>query len=39
MNLDHIKEKLRKEHPGLPGLAIDEIVEEKYKKMEDEENE
>ncbi|TDO77715.1 hypothetical protein DFR79_13247 [Halanaerobium saccharolyticum] len=39
MNLDHIKEKLRKEHPGLPESVIDEIVEEKYRKLQEEEDE
>jgi hypothetical protein len=38
MNLDHIKEKLSKEKPGLPESVIDEIVEEKYKKMKEEED-
>ena len=37
MNLDHIKEKLRKEHSGLPETVIDEIVEEKYQKLKEEE--
>lgn len=38
MNLDHIKEKLKKEHPGLPQSVIEEIVEEKYEKLKEEEN-
>lgn len=38
MNLDHIKEKLSKEKPGLPKSVIDEIVEEKYRKLKEEED-
>lgn len=38
MNLDHIKEKLRKEKPGLPESVIDEIVEEKYQELKEEED-
>jgi len=38
MNLDHIKEKLSKENLGLPKSVIDEIVEEKYRKLKEEED-